>query len=261
MLTKFIGISGAKKSGKTTTIEKLVPKLNDLGYKIGTVKIAFKDVTIDVNNEHFDVIRHRKAKPAKTLFKSSIDTTVFINNDLTLRESLRGFGKDLDIVLLEGFKENLVGFPQIVLLNEKGQESKVVDEYTVAISSIPEFSLKSSDMRFVSFDNLTEIVVEKSMPLFPELDCKHCGYDDCNSLIKDIILGKKKVLDCYVLETEISDLLLQVNNKIIPCNPFVRTILKKVIIAVLQSIKIEEDDFSEIDIKILLDKKEREDMK
>lgn len=261
MLTRFIGISGVKKSGKTTTIEALVPKLNELGYKVGTVKIAFKDVSIDVNKEHFDVIRHRKAKPDKTLFKSSIDTTVFINSGLTLRESLRDFGRDLDIVLLEGFKDKLVGFPQIVLLKENEQESKVVDEYTVAITSIPEFGLKSSDKRFVSFDNLTEIVLEKSMPLFPELDCKHCGYDDCNSLIKAIIVGKKQVTDCYVLETEISDLLLHVNNKIVPSNPFVRTILKKVIIAILQSIKIEEDDFSEIDIKILLDKKEREDMK
>ncbi len=261
MLTKFIGISGVKKSGKTTTIEELVPKLIAKGYKVGTVKIAFKDVSIDVNSEHYDVIRHRKAKPDKTLFKSSIDTTIFINSDLTLRESLRDFGKELDIVLLEGFKENLVGFPQIVLLKEKEQESEVTDDYTVALSSIPEFGLKSSDKRFVSFENLMEIAVEKSMPLFPELDCKHCGYDDCNSLIKEIIIGKKQVSDCYVLETEISDLLLHVNNKIVPSNPFVRTILKKVIIAVLQSIKIEEDDFSEIDIKILLDKKEREAMK
>jgi len=260
MLTKFIGISGVKKSGKTTTIEELVPKLNDLGYKVGTVKIAFKDVSIDVNNEHYDVIRHRKVKPDKTLFKSSIETAIFINNDLTLRDSLRAFGKDLDIVLMEGFQENLVGFPQIVLLKEKGQEREVIDDYTVALTSIPEFNVKSSDKRFIAFEKLTEIIIEKSMPLFPELDCKHCGFDDCNSLVKAIIAGKNQVADCYVLETKISDLLLHVNNKIVPSNPFVRTILKKVIIAVLQSIKIEEEDFSEIDIKILLDKKEREDM-
>lgn len=261
MLTRFIGISGVKKSGKTTTIEELVPKLKDLGYKVGTVKIAFKDVSIDVNNEHYDVIRHRKAKPDKTLFKSSVETTIFINNNLTLRESLRAFGRELDIVLLEGFKENLVGIPQIVLLKEKGQESEAIDDYTVAIASIPEFSVKSSDKRFVVFKNLLEIVEEKSLPLFPELDCKHCGYNDCNSLIKAIIAGEKQVTDCYVLETEISDLILHVNKEIVPCNPFVRTILKKVIIAVLQSIKIEEDDFSEIDIRILLDKKDREDIK
>ena len=260
MLTKFIGISGMKKAGKTTTVETLVPNLKKLGFKVGTVKVAFKEVSIDINNEHYDVIRHRKVHPEKTLFKSSIETTIFINDKLSLRQSLSIFGKDLDIVLIEGFKENLIGIPQIVLLKEKNKETEFVDDYTVAISSIPEFNIQSSDKRYVAFEKLAEIVVEKSMPLFPELDCNHCGYETCNSLVKAIISGEKNVTDCYVMETEISDLLLKVNDKIIPCNPFVRTILKNTIIGVLKAIKIEEDDFSEIDIKILLDKDAREEL-
>jgi molybdopterin-guanine dinucleotide biosynthesis protein B len=261
MLTKFIGISGMKKVGKTTTIETLVPKLKKLGFKVGTVKVAFKDVSIDVDNEHYDVIRHRKVDPDKTLFKSSIETTIFINNKMSLRDSLRNFGKDLDLVLIEGFKENLVGIPQIVLLKEKNREAEFVDDFTVAISSIPEFSISSSDKRFIAFEKLVDITIEKSMPLFPELDCNHCGYDTCDALVKAIISGEKEVTDCYVLETEISDLQLKVNDKIVPCNPFVRTIMKNTIIGVLKAIKIEEDDFSEIDIKILLDKEAREEIK
>ena len=72
MVTKYIGITGPKKSGKTTTIEHIIPKLIEKGYKVGTVKIAFREVSIDVNKEHYDVIRLRQNKPHKTLFKSKI---------------------------------------------------------------------------------------------------------------------------------------------------------------------------------------------
>ena len=260
MLTRYIGITGMKKAGKTTTIENLVPKLNKLGYKVGTVKIAFKEVSIDINNEHYDVVRHRKIKPEKTLFKSSIETTIFVNDNLTLREALSEFGKGLDIVLLEGFKENLVGIPQIVVLKENDQEEDFSDEYTVAFTSIPEFDIKSKDKRFIKFDLLEKTVEEKALPLFPELDCKHCGYDSCKDLIQAIIKGDKNVTDCFVLETEISDLLLKVNDKIVPCNPFVRAILKNVVLGVIKAIKIEDEDLSEIDLKILLSKEDREEL-
>ncbi len=79
MVTKYLGITGPKKSGKTTTIETIVPKLIEKGYKVGTVKIAFKAVSIDVNKEHYDVVRLRENKPHKTLFKSRPGSRLQVN--------------------------------------------------------------------------------------------------------------------------------------------------------------------------------------
>ena len=261
MLTKFLGISGPKKAGKTTTIEALTPKLLASGLKVGTVKIAFKDVTIDVNQEHYDVVRLRKAHPTKTLFKSRIDTTVFYNEELSLREALLEFGRGLDIVLIEGFKEDLIGIPQIVLLKEEGQEADFVDGFTVAVSSIPEFSIRSNHENFVVFEKLAELVEESALPVFPSLDCKHCGFDTCNQLIQEIVAGRKQVNDCYVLELEGAELLLKVNNKNIPCNPFVRTLFRNTILALVKSIRLEEKDPREIDLKLLIRKEELEEDK
>ncbi|MCK5183534.1 MAG: molybdopterin-guanine dinucleotide biosynthesis protein MobB, partial [Candidatus Heimdallarchaeota archaeon] len=109
MLTRFIGITGPKKTGKTTTIEALVPILQKENLRIGTVKVAFRDVSIDVNQEHYDVVRHRQSSPKLTLFKSGIETVIFRNEKHSLREALKIISKDLDIVLLEGFKEDLEG--------------------------------------------------------------------------------------------------------------------------------------------------------
>jgi len=256
MVTKFIGITGSKKSGKTTTIEYLTPKLIEKGLNVGSVKIAFKDVNIDVNKEHYDVERLRNAKSVKTLFKSRIDTTIFYNKVMTLREALKEFSKGLDLVLIEGFQEDLIGFPQIAMLKEKNQEKEIINDYTVAISSIPEFSIESKKDNFVNFNKLVDIIEKKALPLIPSLDCKHCGYENCITLVKEIIKGNNKIEDCIIVQSEKAHLVLQLNEKNIPCNPFVQEVLKNTILGIIKTLKIEEKEISEIDIKILVNSKE-----
>ena len=245
MVTKYLGITGPKKSGKTTTIETIIPKLIEKGYKVGTVKIAFKAVSIDVNKEHYDVVRQRANKPQKTLFKSKIETVIFLNEEMTLRQALKEFSKGLDYVLLEGFKEDLKGFPQIVLLKENGQEEEITDDFTAKISSIPEFSIKSKDQRFISFEKISEIIEQVALPLFPKLDCEHCGYKTCLDLIKEVIAGRKAVKDCYVIAVEDSNLVLLINDKIVPCNPFVQDIIRNVLLGFLKTLKVEEQEIKE----------------
>lgn len=250
MLTRFIGITGPKKSGKTTAIEALVPILQKKNLRIGTVKVAFRDVSIDVDREHYDVIRHRQSSPELTLFKSGIETVIFRNEKHSLREALKIISKDLDIVLLEGFKEDLEGIPQITMLKEAGQEKEYIGDYTVALSSIPEFSIKSKHDLFIQYDKLAKTVKEKALPLFPELDCGHCGYSTCQELMKEVIRGKKKVEDCEVLELEDSFVILKANDKIVPCKPFIQDLIKNVVSGILASLKVEEEELSSVEIQI-----------
>jgi molybdopterin-guanine dinucleotide biosynthesis protein B len=250
LLTKFIGITGKKKTGKTTTIEQVVPQLRKKGLKVGTVKIAFKAVSVDVNQEQYDVIRHRKAEPEKTMFKSSVETTIFYNQHTSLKNALREFGKGLDIVLLEGFKEDLQGFPQVVLLKEEDEVIENTDDYTVIISSIPEFSVTSNDSRYVVFEALPDEILKHALPIFPGLDCAHCGYQTCQQMVKEIIKGNNTAADCYILATQTDDVVLTVNDKLIPCNPFVRTIIKNNILGIVNALKLEEEEIKEITITV-----------
>jgi molybdopterin-guanine dinucleotide biosynthesis protein MobB len=228
----------------------LVPVLIEKGYKVGTVKIAYKAVSIDVNKEHYDVIRLRENKSHKTLFKSKIETVIFQNEDKTLRQALKEFGKGLDFVLLEGFKEDLKGFPQIVLIKEKGHEEEFVDGFTATISSIPEFSIKSDDPRYIPFDKLAEVVEKVALPLFPELNCEHCGYKTCLELTKEVIVGNKTVEDCYVMASENANLVLSVNNNVVPCNPFVQDIIRNIMLGFLKTLKVEEQEIKDVEIKM-----------
>jgi molybdopterin-guanine dinucleotide biosynthesis protein B len=246
--TKIIGISGPKKSGKTTTLEFLVPKLKEKNLRVGTVKVAYKDVSIDINQEHYDVARHREAKPEKTLFKSSIDTTYFINKKQTLRDALKIFSQGLDIILIEGFKENLVGIPQIVLLKDVNQESDFCDGFTAVVSSIPEFSINSTHKKFIHYEKLPDIIVNKALPLFPNLDCTHCGYETCNELVQAIINKEKSITDCEVFQEEKGNVILKIDQKNVPIKPFVQDVLINVMTGIILSLNLENQDFSQVDI-------------
>lgn len=260
MTTKYIAITGSKKSGKSTTIESLVPQLKKKDFKVGTVKIAFKEVSIDVNQEHYDVVRLRKENPTKTMFKSKIETVIFYNEEMTLRDALKDFGKGLDFVLIEGFPADFEGFPQIALLKEANKEKEIINDYTVAITSIPEFSVKSDNDLFCDFEKLADIVEKKSLPLIPNLNCGHCGFDDCKELVKEIVRGNKTTEDCIIVQSENAHLSMKINEKTVPCNPFVQEIFKNTILAIVKSLKIEEKDVSEIDIKILLSSKDEKEI-
>lgn len=247
---KFIGITGLKKSGKTTTIEYLVPILKEKHLKVGTVKIAYKNVTIDVNKEHYDIERHRKVLPEKSLFKSKIETVYYSNKEQSLREALKEFSKNLDLILIEGFTEDLVGIPQIALLKEANQEKDIVNEYTVAISSIPEFSVKSTDKKFVPYSELVDTVLKSALPMFPELNCAHCGFNDCNLFIREIIAGNKTVNDCEILGQENAKVVIKINDNFLPCNNFVQDVFEKVISGLLSTLKVEDKNLNKANIEI-----------
>ena len=56
---KLISISGVKNSGKTTLIDKLLPKLTELGYKVATIKHDGHGFNADV--EGTDTYKHMQS--------------------------------------------------------------------------------------------------------------------------------------------------------------------------------------------------------
>jgi len=250
--TRYIGITGLKKAGKTTTIESLVPELVKRNYRVGTVKVAFKEVSIDVNNEHYDVIRHRKSGPLKTLFKSSIETVFFENERASLRSALQQLSPGLDLVLIEAFPKSLIGIPQIALLKEQGQEESVTTDYTVALSSIPEFSVKSKDEKFIPFEQLAEVVITKALPLTPNLNCKYCGFNTCLAFYKEVIAGRKELATCEIFSQEASQFELKVNDKVVPCKLFVQDVITGVVTAILKTLKVEDKHPKTVELKFTL---------
>lgn len=101
----IIHISGDSGAGKTTLIERLIPFLKKMGYKVGAIKHSHHGFDIDVNAK--DSYRMYKAGADRVIVSSQDKLAIFQRCDAEenlaqLIEELKG---KVDIILIEGYKD------------------------------------------------------------------------------------------------------------------------------------------------------------
>jgi molybdopterin-guanine dinucleotide biosynthesis protein B len=103
IMPSVITIVGYSNSGKTTLIENLIPELKRRGYRIGTIKHTHHGFSMDPKGK--DTYRHRAAG-ADTVLAAAPGQIALVKSvaeaDL---DSLLPYFQDMDIVLVEGFKQ------------------------------------------------------------------------------------------------------------------------------------------------------------
>ncbi|ERI09827.1 molybdopterin-guanine dinucleotide biosynthesis protein B [Aneurinibacillus aneurinilyticus] len=104
-------VVGYSNSGKTTLITKLLVYLSAQGYRIGTIKHDAHDFEVDKPGK--DTWRHREAGASLVSITSAQKTAIMIQEYRTIEELLPLY-KDMDIVLIEGYK--FADYPKIVVL-------------------------------------------------------------------------------------------------------------------------------------------------
>ena len=108
----FVAKSG---TGKTTLISRLIPILNERGYKVGLIKHSHHDFETDQPGK--DSYRLRKAGASPVVLVSKHRRAVITelsSGEPTLDEQLHCFlGTEVDLILVEGFKHE--NFPKIEL--------------------------------------------------------------------------------------------------------------------------------------------------
>ena len=104
MATPIISVVGTSDSGKTTLVEKLVSRLVELGFRVGTVKHDVHGFEMD--REGKDSWRHKRAGASTTVISSQwrVGMVKDVPHELTLDEITERFFYDVDIVLAEGYK-------------------------------------------------------------------------------------------------------------------------------------------------------------
>lgn len=241
---KVIGITGYKKSGKTTLILKLSDELIKKGYKVAVIKHI---------NESIDQVNADTSKYKEVLTQVAAitpeDSVIFLKNKKNLEEIMKYF--EADIILIEGFKREKT-FPKIVCLRKESEKAELFDGLQLCtVGFVPkDVNLNIFDFNILIDEDIKEIaniVVEKSFKL-PNLNCGECGYKDCYGLAQEIVKGNKTLDDCSPLEPST---LVKLNGEIISMNPFISKIVKNTIIGLLSSLK----GFIRGDIEIKIKKK------
>jgi len=241
---RVIGITGYKKSGKTTLILKLSDELIKRGYKVAVIKHINKN--IDQVNTDTSKYKEVLTQVAAITPKESV---IFLKNKKNLEEIIKYF--EADIILIEGFKKEKT-FPKIVCLREESEKAELFDGLQLCTAG---FVSKELNPKFYDFNilndedikKIAEIAINKSFKL-PNLNCGECGYQDCYGLAQEIVKGNKTLDDCSSLEPST---LVKVNGKIISMNSFISKIVKNTIIGLLTSLK----GFTKGDIEIKIKQK------
>ncbi len=116
----FVGRSG---TGKTTLIERLIPRLRERGIRVATIKHHPHD--FDMDHEGKDSYRHKLAgaKLAMVVSPGKVGLVEDIDREIGLDELLSRHIHDVDLVITEGFKKE--GVPRIEVYNVGNPEPPV----------------------------------------------------------------------------------------------------------------------------------------
>lgn len=210
----IVSIVGKSDSGKTTLIEKLIPELNQRGYKVATVK---HDVhSFEVDREGKDSWRHRQAGAYCTIISSPEKIAVIssTDHDATLEELRDRLVDEIDIIISEGYKNDCA--PKIEIFRKDVHQEPLCTKN----------------------DNLVALVTNHHHNL--DVPCFDLGDTG----------GLADLIEQMFLSAQTSqNLCLKVNGRSIPLTTFTESILTKSLRGMISSLKgCEEPRHIEISI-------------
>ena len=228
---RIIAVVGTKNTGKTTLVTRIVKELVERGFKVGTVKHTHHQF----DHPERDTGKHKTAG-AEIVAGIGSETFLTLNNTMDLENVLvmMKFMKDLDFVVIEGLKKSRYA---------KISTSEFNDEFTIANINVFEMD----DSKLIS---LVDLILERSFGMINDLNCKKCGFDCCDEFIHAKIAGKPDAIQC---KAESDQVILKINNHMIPLNPFVRTFINETVFGMVKSLKTNEfgaKNFNKIELLI-----------
>lgn len=134
---KLLGITGYSGTGKTTLLEKLIPKLTACGIRVGLIKHSHHNVDVDKAGKDSHRLRLAGANP--TMIACEQRWALMLENQNTqavdFAQLIANFRPEqVDLVLVEGFKHEPI--PKIQL-HRKAIEKPLpaLDEWTIATAT------------------------------------------------------------------------------------------------------------------------------
>lgn len=249
----ILAVVGRKSSGKTTVIERLVPRLIKEGFTAATIKhISHHDFSIDRKGS--DTWRHSRA--------GANPVTAFSNNEVSIIIKATDFPLEKISRLIFEFGANILvleGFSSVVLNDES--VGKIICVRSKAEYMEFKESVKGEVIAFCSFQNLGEpvlnidrefkILVNKTLNFIMKririleilnslagLNCGKCGRKSCKELAEEIYNGTASPEECVVLKVKSKlGTKIIVEGREVPIQPFVSELVRKTVLGMISSLK------------------------
>ncbi len=148
-------VSVVRKRGKTTLLECMVKELKMRGFRVAAIKHAHAGIGILGDSGKF--------------LKSGADVTVAVSGrtimkcevarrELELEDALRVLPDDIDVVLVEGFKDNPIGAP-VLIINDADELQEYMSRYGIPACVICPPSARGSVKELLTSRGLHEVPV------------------------------------------------------------------------------------------------------
>jgi molybdopterin-guanine dinucleotide biosynthesis protein B len=156
---------GRSSTGKTTVIERLIPVLTGKGIRVAVIKHHPHDFEIDIPGK--DTYRYKKAGATMSILASpgKIAIVEDTRTELTLAEIISRYVRDVDLLIIEGFKREEV--PKIEVFQRKEGADNPVCEGDKSLVAI-----------------ITDETMETSLPVFSRDDIQGVADLILNRLVK-----------------------------------------------------------------------------
>ena len=121
----IISIAGKQNAGKTTLIKDLIPKLKEHGYRVGTLKYNIRK--FDIDHEGKDTYKYSSSGADSVAISTQSEFVVMKKTakPLTLHEIIEAHFYDVDVLLLEGYRED--GYPRIRIIDPQDTNAVKTD--------------------------------------------------------------------------------------------------------------------------------------
>ncbi len=155
-----ITIVGHSNSGKTTLVEKLIPELKRRGYRIGTIKHTHHGFSMDHQGK--DTYRHRAAGADMVLAASPGEIAMVKTMDTAYLDSLLTYFQDMDIVLVEGFKQEKK--PRIEVFRSQIHQRPLFPEDNLLLAVVTDvpYSARVPVFRFEEIGMICDLIEKHS---------------------------------------------------------------------------------------------------
>jgi molybdopterin-guanine dinucleotide biosynthesis protein B len=160
IMPPVITIVGHSNSGKTTLIEKLIPELKRRGYRVGTIKHTHHGFSMDQKGK--DTFRHRAAGADAVLAASPGQIALVKSLPEVSLDSLLPYFQDMDIVLVEGFKQDKK--PKIEVFRSQIHQTPLFpeDDLLVAVVTDSPYSARVPVFQFEGIQAICDVIEKYS---------------------------------------------------------------------------------------------------